>query len=53
MSTDNDVREPPEDELLPDEQQVIAERLDDLDTLDEDEYLSVDELADQLGFDHD
>jgi len=42
-------KHPPEDEMLPDERAVIADRLDELD--DEDSQLSVDEVADDLGID--
>lgn len=37
-----------EAEMLPDESDVIAERAPDLDEMDDDEFLSVDELRDQL-----
>lgn len=40
----------PEDDMLPDERAVIAERLDDLEELDEDEFLTVGELGEELGF---
>ena len=42
-------KHPPEDEMLPDERAVIADRLDELDN--EDSHLSVDEVADDLGID--
>ena len=42
-------KHPPEDEMLPDERAVIADRLDELD--DDDSHLSVDEVADDLGID--
>lgn len=45
--------DPPESDMLPDERAVIMERLDDLDELDEDEFLTVDELAEKLGIDRD
>lgn len=40
-------------ELLPDEAAVIAERVDGLDELDGDEYLSTDDVAESLGIDLD
>ena len=40
-------------EILPDEAAVIAERVDDLDKLDDDEYLSTDDVAESLGIDLD
>ena len=39
--------------MLPDERQVIAERIADLDELDDDEFLSIEVLADDLGFERD
>ncbi|GAA0276335.1 hypothetical protein [Halobacterium noricense] len=45
------VREPNEGDMLPDERAVIAERVDELDELDEDDYLSVEDVADDLGID--
>jgi len=42
-------KHPPEDEMLPDERAVIADRLDELDN--EDSHLSVNEVADDLGID--
>ena len=36
--------------MLPDERQVITARISDLDELDDDEFLSTDQLADKLGF---
>ncbi|UHQ96435.1 hypothetical protein [Natrinema halophilum] len=41
----------PEDNMLPDEHHVIAERAPDLDRLEEDEYLTSDEIANALGID--
>jgi len=41
----------PEDDMLPDESEVIAERVGDLDELDAEEFLSADELADALDID--
>lgn len=38
-----------EDEMLPDEREIIAERLDEL--ADRDSHLSVAEVADNLGID--
>lgn len=54
MATDGETPEQPrESDILPDEAAVIAERLGDLDELKDDEYLSIVELADELGFDRD
>ena len=39
--------------MLPDEREVIAERMGDLDELDEDDRLTVEEVADELGIDLD
>jgi len=49
MATDGESQEPPEDEMLPDEREVIAERLEQLD--DETARLTTDEVADELGID--
>jgi hypothetical protein len=50
MATDGDAaQQPPEDDMLPDEQQAIAERLDALE--DEDSHLSIEEIADDLDID--
>jgi len=38
-------------EILPDEAAVIAERAPDLEELDEDEFLSAEEMASKLGID--
>ena len=47
MVTDGEVpNRPPEDEMLPDERAVIADRLDELDN---EEQLSVAEVTDELG----
>ena len=47
MATDGEApSRPPEDEMLPDERAIIAERLDELD---DDERHSVAEVADELG----
>ncbi len=46
---DPDSASQPEDDMLPDERDVIAERAEDLDDLDAEEFLSTDELADALG----
>lgn len=40
---------PDEADMLPDEREVIVERLDELD--DEESHLSVEEVADELGID--
>jgi len=54
MATDGDAsRQPSEDDMLPDEREVIAERVADLDDLDEDEYLSVVEMAESLDIELD
>ena len=39
--------------MLPDERAVIADRAPDLEELDEDEFLSTDEMASKLGFERD
>lgn len=39
----------PEDDLLPDEREVIADRLDELE--DTESHLTVDEVAENLGID--
>jgi hypothetical protein len=51
MSSDSDdaTSDQDEAEMLPDERAVIAERASDLDKMDEDEFLSVDELREQLN----
>lgn len=52
MSTDNDaVAHRPEDDMLPDEREAIAERAESLE--DEESKLSVDEIAENLGIDLD
>ncbi|WP_395166308.1 hypothetical protein [Natrinema pallidum] len=52
MATDRCAsQQPPEDDMLPDEREVIAERASDLDELEEDEYLTTNDLADSLGID--
>jgi len=52
MATDGESQEPPEDEMLPDEREVIAERAPDLDELDDETArLTTDEVADELGID--
>lgn len=48
MAMDGDsARQPSEDDMLPDEREVIADRLESLD--DESEHLSVEEVAEDLG----
>lgn len=49
MSSDRDTAEsePPEEDMLPDEREAIAERLDSLE--DEDRHRTVAEVADDLG----
>ena len=42
-----------ESDMLPDEREVIAERMGDLDELDEDDRLTVEEVADELDIDLD
>lgn len=42
---------PDEDDMLPDEREVIGERSEDLYELDAEEYLTTDELAEKLGID--
>lgn len=50
MGTDGDGEgQPPEDDMLPDEREVINERLDEL--VDEESHLTTEEVAEELGFD--
>ena len=50
MAADGDTsEEPDESDMLPDEREVIMERLDELD--DEESHLTVEEVADELGID--
>lgn len=50
MAADGDASENEgESDMLPDEREVIVERLDELD--DEESHLSVEEVADELGID--
>ena len=49
MATDGEQSAPAEDEMLPDEREVIAERIDEIE--DEKSYLTVDEVAEDLGID--
>lgn len=54
MAADGDTSEDTdESDMLPDEREVIAERAPDLDELDDDEFLTVDDLAEKLGLDRD
>lgn len=50
MATDGE-EHPPVDEMLPDERAVIAERAVDFDELDDDDYLTTDEVSEKLGID--
>lgn len=50
MATDEARTDPPEAEMLPDERAMVIERLDELD---EDEYLTTEEVADDLGIELD
>ncbi|AXR78983.1 hypothetical protein [Natrarchaeobaculum sulfurireducens] len=50
MATDGETPpQPPEDEMLPDEREIILERLDELE--DADSHLTVEETAESLGID--
>jgi len=50
MAADGETpKHPPDEDMLPDERAVIAERLDELD--DHESHLSVDAVADELGID--
>lgn len=51
MSSDSDDSTSARDEadMLPDERAAIAERASDLDEMDDDEFLSVEELRDKLN----
>lgn len=54
MAADGDTSEDPDEgDMLPDERAVIAERASDLDELDDDEFLTVDELREKLDLDRD
>lgn len=54
MATDrSERRHPPDDETLPDEREVIAERAPDLDELDDEDYRSVSDIAENLDIDLD
>lgn len=54
MAADRSERQhPPEDDILPDEREVIAERASDLDELDDEDYLSVSEVAENLDLELD
>jgi len=48
MATDSD-SQPSEDEMLPDERDVLEERFQELEDADEDEVLTLDEVAEKLG----
>jgi hypothetical protein len=50
MATDSD-SQPAEDEMLPDEREVLEERGEELEQADDDEVLTVDEVAENLGLD--
>jgi len=50
MATDSD-SQPSEDEMLPDERDVLEERFQELEDADEDELLTLDEVAENLGLD--
>lgn len=50
MATDSN-SQPKEDDMLPDERDVLLERGEQLDETDEDELLTVDEVAENLGLD--
>lgn len=50
MASDGETH-PPEDEMLPDEREVLPKRAERLDELSEDELLTTDEVAANLGFD--
>ncbi|MFC6887676.1 hypothetical protein [Halorubrum trueperi] len=54
MATDGEIpNTPAEDELLPDERAVLSERAEALDEAEEDELLTVAEVAADLGIDLD
>jgi hypothetical protein len=50
MATDGDTQ-PAEDDMLPDEREVLPERGEQLADADEEELLTVDEVAEDLGID--
>lgn len=53
MATDDEAARSAEDDMLPDERAVIAERALDLDELDDDEFLDLEEVAEDLDVDLD
>jgi len=53
MAIDGDPQSPAEDEMLPDEREVLSERAEALDEADDDYLLTVDEVAADLGIDLD
>jgi hypothetical protein len=53
MARSEDTVDDSEAEMLPDERAMIAERAAELSELDDDEFVSVDELADALDIDRD
>ena len=50
MATDGDSQRA-EDDMLPDEREVLPERGEQLDEIDDDELLTVDEVAENLDLD--
>lgn len=50
MATDEEAQ-PSEDDMLPDEREVLPERGERLDVLDEDDLLTVEQVADNLDID--
>jgi len=50
MATDSDAQ-PPEDEMEADEREVLQQRGEQLDDVDDDELLTADEVAENLGLD--
>ena len=53
MARSEDAVDDSEAEMLPDERAVIAERAAEVSELDDDEFVSVDELAEELDIDRD
>jgi len=54
MAIDGETPNPPaEDEMLPDEREILSERGEALDEADDDDLLTVDEVAADLGIDLD
>lgn len=53
MASDGERAQPSDDEMLPDERAVIAERAREIADLDEDDFLSAEAIAEALELDRD